>query len=96
MVCITNYMFYLAEKIKFYTKDYPKTVTGVVISSNNKTKISNHIQHAIISDFRVLKSNPNDDNTKKRLRGYLSAARQVDKTAFQGIYNYVFPKKSKK
>ena len=84
------------EKIKFYTKEYPKTVTGVVISSNNKTKISNHIQHAIISDFRVLKSNPNDDNTKKRLRGYLSAARQVDKTAFQGIYNYVFPKKSKK
>ena len=84
-----------AEKTKFYTKDYPKTVTGVIISSDNNTKISNHIQNAIIKDFSSLKMNPDDDKTRKRLRGYLSAARQVDKNAFQGIYNYVYPKKTK-
>lgn len=83
------------EKTKFYTKDYPKTVTGVIISSDNNTKISNHIQNAIIKDFSSLKMNPDDDKTRKRLRGYLSAARQVDKNAFQGIYNYVYPKKTK-
>lgn len=77
------------SKVKYYTKLYPKLVTGVAIDKNGHAVIKNNIQERIIKEFIHLKDNPKDDHSIKRLQGLLTAARQVDDHAFPSIHRYV-------
>lgn len=81
------------DKKKQYTERYPKHVTGAIIDKKNHLRIKNRIQLNVITELRKVKANPNDTKSMNHLKGYLQAARQIDRNAFQGIYNYVYPKK---
>lgn len=73
-----------------YTKLYPKLVTGVVIDADGKAVIKNAMRLKIINEYNHLLQNPNDPICRQRLRGLLTAARQVDQHAFPTIYKYAF------
>lgn len=78
------------RKVKNYTKLYPKLVTGVVIDSAGMPVIKNSMRDKIIKEYTYLQKHPSDTRSRQRLRGLLTAARQVEKFAFPSIYQYAF------
>ena len=80
------------SKVKKYTKLYPKLVTGVVIDSDGKPVIKNSIGEKIIKEYAHLREHPDDTKSRQRLRGLLTAARQVNKHAFPTIYKFAYDK----
>lgn len=78
------------SKVKKYTKLYPKLVTGVVIDSDGKPIIKNSIREKIIKEHDHLRDCPEDTKSRQRLKGLLTAARQVNKHAFPTIYRFVW------
>ncbi len=90
-VIVRKYGYKISKnKVKRYTKLYPKLVTGVVIDSSGRPTIKNSMRMKIISEYKNLKVHPEDDTSKNRLRGLLTAARQVDPDAFPNIYKFAF------
>lgn len=88
---IRKYRYLVSRsKVKMYTKLYPKLVTGVVIDADGKAIIKNAMQLKIINEYHHLLQNPNDFKCRQRLRGLLTAARQVNKHAFPTIYKCAF------
>ncbi len=81
------------SKVKNYTKSYPKLITGVVIDKNGNAVVKNSIQERIVKEFRYFKDNPDDEHSRKRLQGLLTAARQVDEHVFPSIYRYLSEKR---
>ena len=79
-----------SSKVKKCTKLYPKLVTGVVIDANGNAVIKNAMRHKIINEYNQLLQNPNDTKCRQRLRGLLTAARQVNRHAFPTIYKFAF------
>lgn len=80
-------------KVKKYTKLYPKLVTGVIIDSTGRPVIKNSIRQKIMDEFYYLKEHPEDEKSRQRLRGLLTAARQVDPYAFSSVYEFAAEKK---
>lgn len=80
------------SKVKKYTKLYPKLITGVVINSDGKPVIKNSIRQKIIKEHNYLRKHPDDMESRQRLRGLLTAARQVNKHAFPTIYKFAYNK----
>ena len=78
------------EKIKLYTRLYPKLVTGVVISSKGKAVVKNSVRKRIIDEYLLLREHPDDVKSRQKLRGLLTAARQVDCHAYPAIYQFAF------
>ena len=78
------------SKVKKYTKLYPKLVTGVVIDSEGKPVIKNSMREKIIKEHDCLREHPDDTESLQRLRGLLTAARQVNKHAFPTIYKFAY------
>lgn len=76
------------NKVKLYTKTYPKLVTGVVIDSDGQPTVKNSLRLKIINKYEYLRSHPEDEYGMKQLRGLLSAARQIHPNAFSGIYAF--------
>ena len=88
---IKKYNYQISKnKVKYYTKSYPKLVTGVIINETGQTTLKNSLRHKIITNYNVLKKNPQDNECRSRLRGLLIAARQVNKNAFPTIYKFAF------
>ena len=83
------------KKVKYYTKSYPKLITGVIIGKDGKPTLRNSIRHNILLEFKQLQLNPEDEQCRKRLRGLLTAARQIDQNAFPRIYKFAFSKNMK-
>ncbi len=83
------------SKVKNYSKCYPKLITGVIVSAKGKATIKNSLRAKIKRDYDYLKNNPDDLNTRNRLKGLLSAARYVQKDIFPSIYSFAFAKKEK-
>ncbi len=81
------------SKVKNYTKLYPKLVTGVIIDSKGNPTVKNSLRKKIINEYIHLKENPDDETSRNRLRGLLTAARQVDKNIFPSIYKFAFYRK---
>ncbi|MBQ7254639.1 MAG: RNA-directed DNA polymerase [Oscillospiraceae bacterium] len=79
-------------KVKNYTKLYPKLVTGVIIDSHGKPIIKNSMREKIIKEYELLRDHPESAESKQRLKGLLTAARQVDHRAFPTIYRFAFDK----
>ena len=77
------------KKIKYYTRNYPKRITGVIINSQGKVDIPNSLRYKIIRTFRELEINNNID-TRNKLRGLLVAARQINPNAYPAIYKYLY------
>lgn len=80
------------SKVKKYTKLYPKLVTGVVIDSEGHPVIKNSMREKIITEHAYLREHPEDAESRQRLRGLLTAARQVNKHAFPTVYRFAYDK----
>ena len=78
------------SKVKKYTKLHPKLVTGVVIDPSGKLVIKNSIRLKIVKEHDYLRERPDDAESRQRLRGLLTAARQVNKNAFPTIYRFAY------
>lgn len=88
---VKKYHFQISnKKVKHYTRNYPKLVTGVVISSKGNAIVKNSLRKKIIDEFNYLKIHEEDNNSRCRLRGLLTAARQVDPTIFPNIYSFAY------
>lgn len=78
------------KKVKGYSKTYPKLVTGVIINSEGKATIKNALRKKIMVEYEHLSNNPDDIKSRQRLRGLVTAARQVDKSAYPNIRRFAF------
>ena len=78
------------EKVKHYTKLYPKLITGVIIDAMGKPVLKNSMRQKIIIAYKDLKNDPDNTDIRLRLKGLLIAARQVNKHAFPTIYKFAF------
>ena len=83
------------KKVKGYSKTYPKLVTGVIINSEGKTTIKNALRKKIVVEYEHLRNNPTDTKSRQRLRGLVTAARQVDKSAYPNIRKFAFDSPTK-
>lgn len=84
-----------AGKEVSYSKLYPKVITGAVINKNGKVSVRNSMRKNIKDEFEKLKQNPEDTESRRRLRGLVVAAQQVDSSIFPTIKKYVFDKNYK-
>ena len=90
---IDKYGFQVSRpKIKSYSKQYPKLVTGVVINKYGQAVVKNSLQKKIIVEYNHLLKFPEDSASRQRLRGLVTAARQVEKDIFPTIHKYAFKK----
>ena len=79
-----------AGKTKCYSKLYPKLITGVIIDSTGNLKIKNSLHRKIHIEHLHLRKCPTDKDCRQRLRGLITAARQVEKTAYPSIHRFAF------
>lgn len=87
---IQKHMYKVSNiKVKYYTKKYPKLVTGTIISSDGELKIKNALSLKIKNEWTYFKNNPQDLKSKKRLLGLISAAHQVEPQKYEYILNYI-------
>lgn len=88
---VQKYGYLLSKsKVKGYTKLYPKLITGVIIDSNGKPVVKNSLRAKIINEHNYLREHPEDKESRQRLRGLLTAARQVNKQIFPTIYKFAY------
>ena len=88
---IEKYNFQISKsKVKSYTKDYPKLVTGVIINSTGRLAVKNSLQRKVIVEYNYLRNHPDDMASRQRLRGLVTAARQDKKESFPTIHRYAF------
>ena len=81
-----------ADKEVSYSKLYPKVITGAVINKNGIVSVRNSMRKNIKDEFEKLKQNPEDTESRRRLRGLVIAAQQVDSSVFPTIKKYAFDK----
>ena len=87
---ISKHLYRLSRtKVKYYTNNYPKSVTGTIVSPNGELIIPNSLSHKIIDELHNYKRNPHDEHSQKRLQGLVVAAQQTEPAKFKNIYNYV-------
>lgn len=96
LAIIRKYNYRVSQKkVKGYSRIYPKLVTGVIIDREGKATIKNSLRRNIILEHTHLCDNPADEKSRKRLRGLVTAARQVDKSAYPNIRKFAFEKPPK-
>lgn len=87
---ISKYLYRLSKsKVKYYTTNYPKSVTGTVILPNGKLIIPNSLSNKVINEFRNYKNNPQDKHSRKRLQGLIVAVQQTEPMKFKNFYQLV-------
>lgn len=90
---IERYSFQVSKnKVRSYTKEYPKLVTGVIIDAKGQLAVKNSLQRKTIVEYNNLREHPDDVNSRQRLRGLVTAARQVKKDVFPTIRSFAFEK----
>ena len=78
-----------------YSKFYPKLITGTIVNKEGNVSVRNSMSKNIIEELAKLKENPDDISVRRRLRGLVTAAQQVDASAFPSIRKYAYDKKYK-
>lgn len=92
---IENNNYQISEnKVKNYSRQYPKLVTGVIIDAEGCITVKNSLRRKIIVEHEYLRNHPEDVKSRQRLRGLVTAARQVNKDIFPSIYRFAFEKYS--
>ena len=79
-------------KTQSFSKAYPKVITGVVINKEGKPVVKNSLRKRIVEEYRQLLICPDNPKAVQRLRGLLTAARQVEPGIFPTIHKFAFPK----
>lgn len=84
-----------AQKTRSYSRYYPKLVTGAIIDKSGNLVVKNSLRYKVISELKELKGNPTNKLSRRRLRGLVIAARQVEPKCYPAIRNFAFDKKYK-
>jgi len=93
---ISKYGYHVSKKkTKSYSRVYPKLVTGVIIDAEGRLTIKNSLRKKIIIEHEHLREHPDDIVSRQRLRGLITAARQVIKKVYPTIHRFAFAKYSK-
>lgn len=88
---IKKYNYQLSKKkVKSYSKIYPKLVTGVIIDSSGNMTIKNSLRQKIIQEHEYLRKHPTND--RLRLRGLVTAAKQINNKAYPTVREFAFKK----
>lgn len=82
------------SKVKYYSRNTYKLITGVAISKDNRLLVANNLRKKIydgaISQIELQKKNqPLSEKEIQRLKGRLQAARNVEKRVFPEIHRFV-------
>ena len=77
-------------KVKSYTKLYPKLVTGAIINAKGHLTVKNSLRKKIILEHNTLRRDPNSIESRRRLQGLITAARQIEKDIYPSIYRFAF------
>ncbi len=72
------------NKVKYYPPTSPKKITGVIIKSDGNITIPNKLRKKIIERF-----NNYTDNDMNKLYGCLVAAKQIDRSAYPSIIEFI-------
>ena len=89
---VTKYGYRISDKkVKGYSKLYPKLVTGAVIDPSGSLIIRNSLRYRIIAELDHLRRNP-ADSSRNRLRGLITAARQIEAGVFPSIHRFASEK----
>ncbi len=81
--CLNKYGHSLRErKTRFYSKNKPKLVTGVIITTGNKIAIPNGKRKQIMEGLAPLNDGSIDFLQARRLVGRLLAAQQIEENSF--------------
>ena len=54
-----------SKKIRYYSKNKPKKITGIILTKDNKLAVLNNLQKKVIDNFIVLKSKFENDTISK-------------------------------
>lgn len=81
------------KKVKMYSKNYPKLITGVVIGPKGAIITRNASRNKIRIEIANIKGNP--EQSKKRLQGLISALRQTSPGRYPNAYHFAYGKPPK-
>jgi hypothetical protein len=91
------------KKIKYYSKNSPKPITGTIITSDHQLEVPNNLQEKVYNNFQGLKNlDTNTEYTDEKikalvsLKGQIQAAKNISPKKFPEInritnllYNHV-------
>lgn len=83
-------------KEMLYSAKQPKLLTGVIITPDGQIKLRNKTSKKTIETLNYVKENPSDTEARLRLRGLVTAARQVEPRIFPQIQKYAYKNMMKK
>ena len=90
---VKKYGYRLSKaKTQSYSKAYPKVITGVVVNREGKPTVKNALRKRIVDEYRQLANDQGNLKDIQRLRGLLTAARQIEPGIFPTIYKFAFSK----
>lgn len=88
---IDKYGYMLSQnKTKLYGRNKVKLITGVIIMPDHKLRIRNSLRRKTINSFNIYKNNCADERELLRLRGFITACRQVESNAYPSVRNIAF------
>lgn len=73
------------NKVKYYLPTTAKKITGVIIKSDGHVTVPNKLRKKIVDRF----NNYNDLNDLNKLYGCLVAAKQIDRSAYPSIIEFI-------
>lgn len=80
-------------KVKLYSKNYPKLITGVVIGPKGNIIIRNSLRYKIKMEFQEIKEHP--EKSRERLQGLIAALRQTAPGKYPNAYIFAYSKQRK-
>ena len=82
------------KKVKYYSANEVKKITGVVIRANGSIEIPNKLRYKIKKRFEVHKKSGSVDDLNK-LAGCVVAARQINKQVYPSVLEYIKKERNK-
>ena len=87
---ISKHIYRLSRnKVKYYTTNYPKLVTGTIISSDGTLKVPNSLSYKVVKELNNYKNNTQNVGSFNRLQGLVIASRQIESSKFESVYNLI-------
>ena len=86
---VANYGYKVSiKKVKYYSANEVKKITGVVIRSDGTLDVPNKLRFKIKSHLNAHKETGQEEDLNK-LAGCVAAARQIDKRAYPSVSEYI-------
>ena len=87
-----NHYMISKSKTKCYKPKQYKVVTGVVIDPNGKLSVKNSLRYKTMTQLHSLKMDPQNRQSRQRLKGLINSAMYIDGSIFQGARRYAYQK----